>query len=120
MARRVLSITFLLLAGAALFASPTRNNDDSCDISVLPAATLLLPYFEVSAAGDVTTLFTVINAGAPEQIAHITLWTDYGFPVIDFNVYLTGYDAQSINLHDIIWRGVIAPDLGTGPDISEY
>jgi hypothetical protein len=119
MAQRVLSVTvLLLLASSPLFASPTRNNDDSCDISVLPAATLLLPYFEVSAAGDVTTLFTVINAGAAEQIAHITLWTDYGYPVIDFNVYLTGYDAQSINLHDVIWRGVIAPEIGTGPDIA--
>ena len=41
----------------------TTNNDDSCDIGVAPAATLLLPYFEVDLddpAGE-TTLFTITN-----------------------------------------------------------
>lgn len=102
------------------FGNPTTtDNDDSCDIGVTPAATLLLPYFEVSQNGNETTLFTITNTSAEEQIAHITLWTDYSFPVIDFNIYLTGYDVQSINLYDVIWRGVIAPDLGTGTLISE-
>jgi len=99
----------------------TTNNDDSCDISVAPAATLLLPYFEVdldNPAGE-TTLFTITNVSAEDQIAHVTLWTDYSFPVIDFNIYLTGYDVQSINLYDIIERGLIAPDAGTGTDITD-
>ena len=48
------------------------------------------------------------------QIAHVTLWTDWSFPVLDFNIFLTGYDVQAINLYDIIVRGVIAPDAGTG------
>jgi hypothetical protein len=99
----------------------TTNNDDSCDISVAPAATLLLPYFEVDlddAAGE-TTLFTITNVSNLDQIAHVTLWTDYSFPVIDFNIYLTGYDVQAINLFDIISRGIIAPDAGTGTDITD-
>ncbi len=98
----------------------TTNNDDSCDISVAPAATLLLPYFEVdldNAAGE-TTLFTITNTSNLDQIAHVTLWTDYSFPVIDFNIFLTGYDVQAINLFDIISRGVIAPDAGTGTAIK--
>jgi len=98
----------------------TTNNDDSCDISVQPAATLLLPYFEVDledAAGE-TTLFTITNTSNLDQIAHVTLWTDYSFPVIDFNIYLTGYDVQAINLFDIISRGVIAPTAGTGTAVS--
>jgi hypothetical protein len=38
----------LTVAPNASASSPaTTNNDDSCDISLLPAATLLLPYFEV-------------------------------------------------------------------------
>ena len=96
----------------------TTNNDDSCDISVMPAATLLLPYFEVNLDDplDETTLFTITNVSHVEQIAHVTLWTDYSFPVIDFNIYLTGYDVQAINLYDVIKRGVIAPDAGTGYD----
>ena len=99
----------------------TTNNDDSCDISTAPAATLLLPYFEVDledAAGE-TTLFTITNTSNEDAIAHVTLWTDYSFPVIDFNIYLTGYDVQSINLFDIISRGVIAPDAGTGTAITK-
>jgi hypothetical protein len=122
MAQRVPFLVFLVCCTLAVpaFASPTRNNDDSCDISVLPAATLLLPYFEVNlnSYSGPTTLFTVTNASPQEQIAHVTLWTDYAYPVIDFNVYLTGYDTQAINLFDIIARGFIAPDLGTGTDVS--
>ncbi len=100
----------------------TTNNDDSCDIGVAPAATLLLPYFEVdidSAAGTgETTLFTITNVSQLPQVAHVTLWTDWSYPVIDFNIYLTGYDVQSINLYDIIVRGELAPDAGTGSGIS--
>jgi hypothetical protein len=128
----------LLVAGSAFGASDrfdvranatfatggptTTNNDDSCDIGVAPAATLLLPYFEVditSAAGTgETTIFTITNVSQLPQVAHITLWTDYSYPVIDFNVFLTGYDVQSINLYDVIRRGQIAPDDGTGFDVS--
>jgi hypothetical protein len=110
-----------------LTGSPaTTNNDDSCDISVAPAATLLLPYFEVSEdRTDETTLFTITNVSQYPAIAHVVLWTDFSYPVIDFNIYLTGYDVQSINLFDVIWTGTVAPAsgartrAGTGTDISE-
>jgi hypothetical protein len=97
-------------------APTTTNNDDSCDIGVAPAATLLLPYFEVDLASRTgeRTIFTITNVSNVEQVAHITLWTDYSFPVIDFNVYLTGYDVQSIDLYDVIALGDIAPTRGTG------
>jgi hypothetical protein len=115
----VLLISLGISAHAATFTSGlphSTNNDDSCDIALLPAATLLLPYFEVDLAdaGGETTLFTITNASPLEQIARITLWTDYGFPVIYFNVYLTGYDVQGLNLYDIIAAGQIAPSRGTG------
>jgi hypothetical protein len=98
-------------------APATTNNDDSCDIGVTPAATLLLPYFQVdlaNAAGE-TTLFTITNVSQLPQIAHVTIWTDRSFPVLDFNIFLTGYDVQSINLFDIISRGKIA-EPGTSSD----
>jgi hypothetical protein len=114
------------IVGEATFltGSPaTTNNDDSCDISVAPAATLLLPYFEVSEdpVGE-NTLFTITNVSQYPAIAHVVLWTDFSYPVIDFNIYLTGFDVQSISLYDLIWRepnGVIAPasgpkEIGTG------
>src|SRR5690348_14612142 len=93
---------------------------DSCDISVTPAATLLLPYFEVDTfspqGSGTTTLFTITNASRYPQIAHVTLWTDWGYPVLDFNIFLTGYDVQGINLYDVIVRGVVVsgtPQSGT-------
>src|SRR5690348_9698229 len=44
--------------------------------------------------------------------------TDLAYPVISFNIYLTGYDVQSINLYDILVRGTIAPDEGSGTQIA--
>jgi hypothetical protein len=99
----------------------TTNNDDSCDIAVTPAATLLLPVFEVDIANTnrttaVDTIFTIVNTSALPQIAHITLWTDWSFPVLDFNVFLTGYDVQGISLYDVIARGVLP---GGGNQVAE-
>ena len=99
----------------------STDNDDSCDIALLPAATLLLPYFEVDLEdpqGE-TTIFTVTNVSPEDRIARVTLWTDYAFPVITFNIHLTGYDVQSINLYDVIARGLVAPDEGTGTQVTK-
>jgi len=113
---KTLLIASLLFCGAAFAASPSSiNNDDSCDIKVGPAATLLLPYFEVDTdrnSGQ-TTLFTITNVSRYPQIAHVTLWSDAAFPVLNFNLYLTGYDVQAINLADVLVRDVIAPPSGT-------
>src|SRR4051794_27329447 len=92
----------------------TTHNDDSCDIGVAPAATLLLPYFEVDFTNRTqNTLFTITNVSRFPQIAHVTVWTDWSFPVLDFNIFLTGYDVQPINLYDVIVRGIVAPPSGT-------
>jgi hypothetical protein len=108
------TLATLFFSISALAAGPaTTNNDDSCDISVLPAATLLLPYFEVDfnspAMTAQTTLFTIQNTTAMPQIARVTLWTDWAYPMLTFNVFLTGYDVQGINLYDVFARGVVAP-----------
>ena len=91
----------------------TTDNDNSCDISLLPAATLLLPYFEVDfqspASRAKTTLFSVQNTTNTPQIARVTLWTDWAFPALGFNIFLTGYDLQPINLYDLFGAGIIAP-----------
>jgi hypothetical protein len=99
----------------------STNNDDTCDIaSNAPAATLLLPYFEVDFKSPQTTarttLFTIVNTSDLPQIAHVVVWTDWSFPALDFNIFLTGYDVQGINLYDIFARATIAPGAtpGTG------
>jgi len=108
--------TFTFGAPGIAAGPTTTNNDDSCDIGNAPAATLLLPYFEVDPNPTVqgqTTLFTITNVTRYPQIAHVTVWTDWSFPVLDFNIFLTGYDVQAINLYDVIVRGVVAPPNGT-------
>ena len=118
---RAATFAVILLAFSAGAASPTAvKNDDSCDLGHAPAATLLLPYFEVDLedrTGD-TTLFTITNVTNIERIARVTLWTDLAYPVITFNVYLTGYDVQSFNLWDIVAGQGIALPGGTGTVVS--
>lgn len=99
----------------------TVHNDDSCDIGTAPAATLLLPYFEVDVTAPeeraTTTLFTVVNTSHQPQIAHVTVWTDWAYPVLTFNIFLTGYDVQAINLYDVLVHGVVAPPEGTANNV---
>jgi hypothetical protein len=107
--------TFSFGAPGVASGPTTTNNDDSCDISVAPAATLLLPYFEVDFTNRTQdTLFTITNVSRFPQIAHVSVWTDWSFPVLDFNIYLTGYDVQGISMNSIL-NGTIGAATGTGP-----
>jgi hypothetical protein len=107
-----LALTSLLALGGQAIA-------EICTIDDVPAATLLLPYFEVDLtnSGGITTLFSVNNASAAAAVAHVTLWTDESIPTLDFDVYLTGYDVQTINLRDI-FNGILprTADDGIDPD----
>jgi hypothetical protein len=122
-------LAVLLLASALSafsLAAQTTNNDSSCDIGVTPAATLLLPYFEVDfrapPAEALTTLFTITNTSRYAQIARATIWTDWGYPVLTFDLFLTGYDVSAINLYDVIANGrlptrnVPAPGVLSAPN----
>ena len=121
---RFRALLFAFLFAASAFAGTstvnptTTNNDDSCDIAVQPAATLLLPYFEVDfkspQTSAKTTLFTIQNVSNRPQIAHVTLWTDWGYPALNFPIFLTGYDVQGINLYDVFARAVVAPGPSGG------
>jgi hypothetical protein len=113
---KYLSLLLLLLATSAFAVSPSLiNNDDSCDVTVAPAATLLLPYFEVDITNHTQdTFFTITNVTRLPQIAHVTIWTDWSFPVLDFNIYLTGYDVQGISINQVLGGNVAQPQ-GTGP-----
>jgi hypothetical protein len=93
----------------------------TCVVDDVPAATLLLPYFEVDlddATGQ-NTLFSINNASATAVLAHVVVWSDLSVPVLDFNVYLTGYDVQSINLRDILVNGVLPRTASAGQDPAD-
>ncbi|MEA2571617.1 MAG: hypothetical protein QOI24_3618 [Acidobacteriota bacterium] len=113
----MLAVSLPASAATSPVSPHTTNNNDSCDIAMQPAATLLLPYFEVDAKAPVstatTTLFTVQNVSPMPQIANVTIWTDWSFPIGNFPIFLTGYDVQSINLYDILSGGFIGSRNGT-------
>lgn len=70
----------------------------------VPAATLLYPYFEVdlSSSQGQTTLIAIQNASASAVLTKVILWTDASVPVLDFHVYLTGFDVQTMNVRDLL------------------
>src|SRR6185295_8058429 len=111
----------LCLALLALLALSGQASALICTVDDVPAATLLLPYFEVDLdnPNGVTTLFSVNNASATAILAHVVVWSDLSVPVLDFNIYLTGYDVQSINLRDIIVGGIIPRTASAGQDPTD-
>src|SRR6266545_3562219 len=105
----------LCLALLGLLASAPQAHAVPGTIDDVPAATLLLPYFEVDLdhSDGISTLFSLNNASATAQLAHVTVWSDWSIPVLDFDVYLTGYDVQVFNLRDILVEGLL-PQTGPG------
>ena len=95
-----------LAAFCALVSAPatagvlTRN----CRTAEQPAATLLYPYFEVDLQRNdgATNLLSINNSSSSPVVARVVLWTDWGAPTLAFDVYLTGYDVQSLNVRDLL------------------
>lgn len=94
-----------VLSGLLLVAAPLSAGDmtGNCRLGNQPAATLLVPYFEVDLANPMgqTTLVSVNNSAPRPTLARMVLWTDWGVPTLAFDIYLTGYDVQTLNLRDV-------------------
>ncbi|HEY4565398.1 MAG TPA: hypothetical protein VIJ36_20650, partial [Thermoanaerobaculia bacterium] len=88
MSRHLAAILLVALVGFTGRAGAVIGTIDD-----VPAATLLLPYFEVDPGNSngITTLLTIRNAAADPVVAHLTFWSNLSVPVLDFDVYLTGY-----------------------------
>lgn len=112
----LLLLTGLLLAARAAAAPPAGD----CAVGSGPAATLLVPFFEVDlgAPGGATTLFAVVNGGTSPVLTRVVLWTDWGVPTLSFDVYLEPNDVQSFNLRDLL-EGRL-PATGDGVDLSGF
>ena len=77
-----------------------------------PAATLLVPYFQVSVnssgnpigtgALSRDTIVTIGNASSAPMIAHVNVYDRYSTLQLDFNVALTGFDLQSWSMSNIL------------------
>ena len=111
--RRLLSILCALVTvSAAAAPAPVHvvtDNNASCDVGNYAAATLLLPYFEVEyqaqSSKAVNTVFTVINTSKLPQIVRVTVWTDLAFPALWFNMFMSGFDVQTVSMFELIARG---------------
>ncbi|HXU45458.1 MAG TPA: hypothetical protein VN783_08025 [Thermoanaerobaculia bacterium] len=117
------SIETALLSAAlavAAFAAPSAARAgalfENCRTNDQPAATLLFPYFRVDLGNPAgaTTILSVGNAFSSSTQARVVLWTSWGVPTLAFDLYLTGYDLQTINLRDL-FRGQLPR---TGADVS--
>ncbi len=113
-----------LIALAA--ASPAAA--EMCTLDPVPAATLLLPYFEVdldaAPGAGVNTVFNIHNSLPEPTIAHVAFWTDWSQPVLAFDVFLTGYDVQTVDLYDVFVHGNLPvtadeqSDLASSPNAA--
>lgn len=109
--RPVVALAILVLAVAIITIPGEAHGgvltERPCTRGVEPAATLLVPYFEVDlrSANGLTTLFAVTNAEAEAALARVVVWSDWALPVVSFPIYLTGFDVQTINMRDLL-RGV--------------
>jgi len=109
----------LVVACGLAFLVPAAARAEIGTPDVVPAATLLLPRFEVDLAnpGGTTTLLSINNASDDVVLASVTLWSEWAVPVVAFNVYLTGYDVHTVNLRDVIAFGDL-PNTGPSNALS--
>jgi hypothetical protein len=114
----VMKKTALVIGLAALLALSGQAFAVVGALDDVPAASLLLPYFEVDLDNPtaLTTLFSINNASATAVLAHVTLWTDLSVPTLDFDVYLTGYDVVTFNLRDLFTTGASPRTASAGQD----
>jgi len=113
----VLVLAILFVPGWAR-AQPRAGE---CVIGPGLASTLLIPYFEVDLANPttgVTTLMSVNNGLSSATMVRVILWTDWGIPTVAFDVYLQGFDVQTISLRDV-FNGII-PSTGEGVSLSGW
>ena len=90
----------------------------NCRLGNQPAATLLIPYFrtDLSNPNGETTLFAVNNASAKPALARVVLWTDWGVPTLAFDIYLTGYDVQTMNVRSLLTGALPATGGNLSPE----
>ena len=116
------SVTQLLpgaVALAGLLMMPTPGSAQ-CEVGGKAGSSLLFPFFEVDLSSDagLTGLISLNNESNTATMTRVIVWTDWGIPVLAFDVYLLPRDVQTMNIRDLL-NGVI-PSTGTGADLSSF
>lgn len=88
-----------------------------CTMDVVPSAALLVPYFEVDleSASGITTLIEITNTSSEYVVVHVVVWSNLAIPVVEFNIPLTGYDSQTINMRDVVNGNLFRAPSSVGP-----
>ncbi len=100
----------------ALFAVANSASAVTCTVDQRPAATLLVPWFQVTFNPDgspqtatspslqpaLDTIVTIGNASSAPTIAHVSVFNERSVLVLDFNVALTGFDIQAMRMSEIL------------------
>jgi hypothetical protein len=117
---RSAGLVFLLVLAVTAGPAGAQPRAGDCVIGPGLAATLLVPYFEVELGtfNGKTTLFSVNNGLSAPTLVRVVLWTDWAVPTLAFDVYLRGFDVQTVNLRDV-FNGYV-PSTGMGVDLSSY
>ena len=119
-------LTCLAIAALLVVASPAFAI--TCTVDQRPAATLLVPFFQVSfdsngvvTGGDTArdTIVTIANASSAPMIAHVNVYDRESVLVLDFNVALTGFDVQAMRMSDIINGNLPDTVNGSGLDTCQ-
>jgi hypothetical protein len=126
----ILSIMAVFSGENAAVAQPVFPTSSKATVSDTAGATLLLPYFEVDLTNPtgMDTIFSIndmgvtayngVNpfvTGSTAVLGHVIIWTDLGVPVFTFNVYLTGYDIQLVDLRSVL-TGTLPATASAGQD----
>jgi hypothetical protein len=105
------------LFGAASLLASAAAHADMCATDQRPGASLLIPFFEVDLAGTPgqarNTRFWVRNTATRPRLTNVTLWTTWGIPALQFNVFIPAYGTQRIDVGAIFLQGTL-PQTGAG------
>lgn len=113
---RVIGLFFLTIVAAG----PTMAN--ICAVDNAPAATLLFPFVVVDyndIVGGEKSLITITNTSPHSQVTRITVWSDFGFPVLNFNALFTGYDVLRLDMADVLFNGQLPVTWSNGHTSNE-
>lgn len=118
MLRAASAALLALFALSTITASPARAAIGTTDN--VPAATLLVPYFEVDLNNEngPQTAVRVMNNSATAVLLNVVLWTDYGVPTYSFTLYHPGYASTDIDLR-LLFKGVPPVTASAGQDPTD-
>ncbi|MDQ6894241.1 MAG: hypothetical protein M3167_16380 [Acidobacteriota bacterium] len=111
----------------ALFAVAGSASAVTCTVDQRPAATLLVPWFQVTFNPDGSpqtttsaalapafdTIVTIGNASAAPTIAHVSVFNERSVLVLDFNIALTGFDIQAMRMSEILRGNLPSTPINT-------